>query len=375
MKRARRAVAFAFALVPLLPVACTTFDGVSARNDAFEAGTPVAQDAEEGKTVDAVREDAPAEGDAPAREAKPAMPGLLPDLATAARLCSRVHECSPLLAYSIAGSLGLPISGSNFSACVSWALAPVPASRLGRDLQARALACIAAAGSCAEAGGCLAYESIADDDPRCATDAGKSTRACLPNGDVVDCGYRRIEHCKDPTFGTSAKCAAKAALCADDGNCTAAANDCRLSNLEICNSGSDPDGVGVRTSFTCAVEGLACDTNGDLGFPDCVTAPGHPKPCTSVGMATCSGDLALVCNGAMNSQFDCAGVGGTCVPDEGVPRCKLPGDKCSPVDMGVNACDGRRIALCAAGQRAVFDCTTIGQRCVAQRGQRAACAP
>ena len=95
-------------------------------------------------------------------------------------------------------------------------------------------------------------------------------------------------------------------------------------------------------------------------------------PCSTPGPAGCSADglLARVCDGALEADFDCAAIGGTCTGG-GSPMggwCTPPGSTCDMTESWVDACAGSTIAVCVAGQSTAFDCSTVGLLCLSPTG-------
>jgi hypothetical protein len=350
--------------------ACTVFNGLDAQPD----GEPLAVDGGQDDASVAANDSGGMANQA-RRMVHPG-DGYLP-LADGARLCSRVAEC-PLIAASFMVSMGLSVPTTNFAACVDLVSGRLPPTRVGVALQTATLACVAAARSCAEAGRCVPYESIADEDPRCAhaslPDGGWQNR-CDGNGTVVNCAYDQVLHCEHSFFGPGARCIVGddgVGACGLDKNCATGPSDCLGTLYEFCNGGN------VRQTWECPLAGYVCgpDETVDGGGSSVCTQSGHVKACTTVG-ARCIGDVVSVCDGDNYSEYDCKALGAKCEASEGVPRCRRADDECTPLDVGIDACasDGTEaIALCVSGKRATFDCASIGLRCVASPGARGSCA-
>jgi hypothetical protein len=367
--KGRKRLAIAASCLAVVLVACTAFDGLTAESPDAESTGP---------DPSIQLRDAMAEGSDMSTPVVAPPPSYLPKQEDAALLCSRLHAC-PLLLPSVIASLGVPLPTSNFSLCMDWANGPLPADRIGIDFQAKALACMARARSCAEAGDCLAYEGIPDDDARCpGPDAGAdaATRRCLPNGDLLDCEIRQISHCDDPMFGARARCQEDQGNfeCAIDRNCTTAVEGCSLTALDTCTR-NQTLAAGLHVTKECPIAGYTCGNDVDSGALGCLTAPGKQKSCLTLGSGNCDGNLAQVCDGFQYSEFNCATMGGRCDINEGSPRCVHPHEECTPFSLGVNTCKDGMLQLCVGGKRVAFDCGSIGQRCAASGTQRAVCAP
>jgi len=120
-------------------------------------------------------------------------------------------------------------------------------------------------------------------------------------------------------------------------------------------------------AYDCSVLGLPCGYDKSVPTYDCLTN-GKETYCPDVNAAPkCAGTLVSLCAGSFQGGIDCSTLNGTC-DATGTPRCKLPGDTCSPGDSTVNTCSGDSISLCVSGQPTMLDCTSIGLHCVPGAG-------
>ncbi len=84
-------------------------------------------------------------------------------------------------------------------------------------------------------------------------------------------------------------------------------------------------------------------------------------------MRTVSNVLGSVTFGAVEVLYPCQkDLGWPCTdPGAGsMPYCERPEAECSPVDPGVNTCDGDVLAACVSGQSQSIDCSAAGARCL-----------
>ncbi len=323
-------------LLALGATVCTTFNGLEAQPEG-EAGV--------------VGGSGGASNDAGA-------PGYL-SAAEAATACSTIFRC-PELARSIIYSTAIPVDEFNYSTCMNWLAGPIPPNRVGFQLQADALRCVARATTCAEAGACLWIEYIDPSDPRCA-DAGVpegGDGTCADDGGtVLYCASSYAVHCGTAYFAPGSTClhgTGNNTGCAQEQNCTVATT-CVGSVLTYC--GLD----NLKYGLNCAYAGYACgfDTS---GIP-CI--PPDPGPqCQIAGATSCAGDVLQVCDGLYESVFDCAAMGAACSETGGSTRCATPNEGCSSSDSNINVCAGTSISLCYGGKRSTFDCAAIGLSCV-----------
>lgn len=353
MRRAWRAPVVVLACVVGaggIAASCTTFDGLA---------VPPPQDA----STDVVQEAPPP---ADVHEASSGPPGYL-STSDAGHLCSLLMQC-PYLATSIIDSLAVPADPTNYSLCMHWLSGPIPPDRVGLTAQTQALACMAAATTCGGAGACLWDENLAPNDPRCADgSAPDGGDICGDDGgSVYRCASGYILHCDSAFYASGSRCLTGADgthWCALDTNCTV--QDSCLGTL------NDFCGVPSNLHFgqSCAYDGYTCGlaANQDSGLAGCFTGNTY-EPCSSPG-TSCSGNTTLqVCDGDMQSNFDCAALGGTCSTQGGAAICVKPGDTCTPFDNAVNQCSGSSISLCVGGHPATFDCASIGKTCVPASG-------
>jgi hypothetical protein len=164
-----------------------------------------------------------------------------------------------------------------------------------------------------------------------------------------------VLHCTTQLYGPGSKCLSDDAgfyRCGVDNNC-AGVPVCQDSLFESCAGG-------VHEAINCEAAGYTCGTVADAGIIGCLTGD-QVKTCDSEG-ATCTGDVASICDGFNISEFDCAAAGGTCVKDGANVRCARDGDKCSPLDPGLNVCDGDVIKLCVGGALTNFDCSSVNKK-------------
>jgi hypothetical protein len=327
VRRARAVVLAALACAP----ACTAFDGL-------------------------VPDDA-----APAAPAGPA----LASPAQAATVCGFALD-DERVARSLRRSLGLPVSSTSFSACMSWLAGPLPEDRPGFDEQRAVVRAVASALNGAHALEALPVEDLDPSDERCA--AGETTR-CLPDGRALDCPSGAIFACGSALFADLSSCQGPpgAAACAV-APCTAASATCDdRSVLGVC----DPS-THLLTGRACAALGLECPAGTTGPGAACQTARGARAcgPGEVAGSTVCDGDLVLVCTDlGTRASVDCAALGGTCAQNEPTKRCRARDEACSPFDAtGVDTCDGTRLTTCLAGQLAVVDCAPIGMTCVPAGG-------
>jgi hypothetical protein len=126
-------------------------------------------------------------------------------------------------------------------------------------------------------------------------------------------------------------------------------------------------GYGRQIEVRCAPLGLIC-AHGITCGPDEDTV----IDCDTIGESSCQGsnpDVVQVCGGLVATTYRCQDLEGTCATN-GKPRCALPTDVCSPVDPGMNECEGSKLTACVAGQRIVFDCASVGLDCLPKSGDK-----
>jgi hypothetical protein len=331
--------------------ACTTFDGLSAREDQ----PPPPNDS-----------GAPPDGlvgpDAPQK-----LPTFL-SVDDAVRVCALAMKCQAL-PKSVQASLALPLDTLNFSLCVDWLAGPLPPTRIGVATQATELACVAKGQTCGDAVACLSQEFLADGDPRCTSFADASFDAasggyeyCDDSGAVVRCDPQFLHdvlHCSSGYYAPASKCTVGVdgtKTCSSGTDCPS--TRCTGNLLEFCGYN------GTHEGDNCAIEGFTCgqDVTDDSGIPTCLTSD-RVKACTAQG-TECDGTTARVCDGFTFSEFDCAALDGTCTKAAGTARCKRTSDSCAPEDATVNQCSGTTLSLCVGGKPASFDCAKVGLQCV-----------
>lgn len=288
-------------------------------------------------------------------------------LGDAVLLCSRVFTC-PYMRPSVLASMALPLDDKQFSACVSWATNPLPANRPGRQTQAALLQCAAKGKTCAESTGCMWYEAVASDDPRCQGATSSGPKSCSTDGrsSLYACP-NYIEHCDSPVYASGSVCTldqASEPYCGVPAT-TCQNGSCEGNKLHICYFQGQPDSV-----IDCAALGYECGSD-SVGQPKCLSN-GIAKACGSgvaLASAACSGDRVAVCDGDYIFEFDCTKLGGTCENLSGTPRCAVASDECSPSDAGIDACSGTSISLCAKGKKESFDCASLGLTCKPAAGK------
>lgn len=276
----------------------------------------------------------------------------------AANLCTMVNRCQELTK-SIFRSVGVPVSPSNYSDCMTWLAGPIPPTRIGMAIQTSVLSCMAKAQTCQEAGACGALEQFGPNDPRCAdATPGAAPTRCADNGaTAIRCNFGNAVHCDNAFFGPGSTCAIApdgSGVCVASPTC-AGAEACLGSVLDRCTN------LGVRVDVDCAMLGLSCGQNPKGAGLSCL-ANGERLSCTGIS-AQCVGDVVQVCNNEVISPFNCGELGGRCASPQGTPRCVRDDDACTPYDKGVNACDGDRIHLCISGRPVDFDCASVGLTC------------
>jgi len=286
-------------------------------------------------------------------------PGYL-SLAEGVKFCSNAFNC-PLLGQSTEFSVDVPVDSNHFSSCVEWVAGPLPKNRLGHDTTAKFLTCAADATTCTGATGCMWYEVLATNDPRCSPDAGTAGTCHEDGGALYFCGSNpSIEHCTNGYFPSGFSCIKgvdNASYCAAP---TCAGDQCTGSMLEFCGVGNQ-----IYNGWDCAAGGFSCGFDSTEGYVDCLT-DGTAKKCSALSVG-CQGGVAAICDGFYESHYDCNDYGGTC-DQTSFPRCKLPSETCTPFDPDVDQCNGTSITLCYAGQKTSFDCAQVGKQCVAGSG-------
>ena len=293
-----------------------------------------------------------------------ALPGYL-SIEAGAQACSLVFRC-PTLAEAIARSIGVPANATRYSTCLAWLAGPLPPSRFGLSAQASLLDCVSAAGSCAEALACTFVEPLEEGDARC---AGVTGDACAASGILVDCTSGYAERCPMPHWGAGSEC--RLGL-ASEGRCalsgclpdTAAPPRCTSGVYVRC----DP-AANLKVAKDCNTVGLTCPEGAEGADAQCATEDGV-FPCDEPGRTTCAPDGSRVraCDGSLASEFDCRAMGADCIEEDAGARCARPGEACSPLDPGIDACEGTSLTACVAGTRVTVDCATLGLSCVPPDG-------
>jgi hypothetical protein len=324
--------------------ACTVFDGLDGKvvgGDAGDASSDTGFDA--GLNL---------------------QPGYL-SLADGVAFCSNAFAC-PLLAESVEFSIDVPVDANHFSSCIDWVSGPLPANRVGHDDTAKYLTCSARATTCLQATGCQWYEVLSTSDTRCAGDAGAAS--CAEDGGAIYfCGSNPgVEHCTNGYYPTGYSCtkgADNSLYCASP---TCKGDQCSGAYLQFCGVTNK-----IYNGWDCNVGGFTCGFDSAQGYNDCLT-DGVSKRCSALSV-TCSGTTATICDSVYESHYDCGNYGGTC-DQTGFPRCKRPGETCTPLDPDIDVCSGNAISLCVGGQKTSFDCSSIGKTCVAgSNGQSSHC--
>ncbi|TKD01334.1 hypothetical protein [Polyangium fumosum] len=293
-----------------------------------------------------------------------ALPGYL-SIEEGARACSLVFRC-PRLSEAIARSIGVPASATRYSTCLGWLAGPLPPNRFGLSAQASLLGCVSEAEGCTEALACAFVEPLAEDDARCAGVAGD---ACASEGMLVDCTSRYAERCVSPHWGAGSEC--RLGL-GSEGRCalsgclpdTAAPPRCTSGVYVRCDPASN-----LKVAKDCDTVGLTCPEGAEGADAQCATEDGV-FPCDEPGTTSCAPNEARVrvCDGSLASEFDCAAMGANCAEEDGGARCARSGEACSPVDPGIDVCNGSSIAACVAGSKVTIDCATLGLSCMPPDG-------
>jgi hypothetical protein len=260
----------------------------------------------------------------------------------AARLCSRVFAC-PNLGASIAMSLGVPVSDTNFSQCVTWINGPIAPNRRGFAYQEEILKCAAEASSCADAAACLPLEKIAANASACSDQTSK----CIDSATAVDCSSLVVSRCDTEGFFPGSACATGSgeAACVS-GTCNTPGDaTCDDDTLATCG----PAGV---TRAPCAVAGLTCAENAQGA--SCAGA----GACTKAGASVCAGNVVHACDGATLSTFDCGVIGMSCIePGTDAASCAPLDAECTPFSDTVNICSGNKeLTGCVGGKVVTIGC-------------------
>ncbi len=293
-----------------------------------------------------------------------AQPGYL-SIEAGAKACSLALRC-PRLEEAIARSIGVPASATRYSTCLGWLAGPLPPNRFGIAAQASLLACVSEAEDCAEALGCAFVEPLGEEDTRCAGVAGD---VCVSAGMLVDCASRYAELCFMPHWGAGSEC--RLGL-ASEGRCALSGCLPEASAPPRCTSGvyvrCDP-ASNLKVAKDCNTVGLTCPEGAEGADAQCATEDGV-FPCDEPGSTSCAPNDARVraCDGSLASEFDCGAMGADCIEEGSGARCARPGEVCSPLDPGIDVCDGSVISVCVGGARVTLDCASLGLSCVPANG-------
>jgi hypothetical protein len=301
----------------------------------------------------------------------PGFPGFVP-LVTAARACSKILACPPVLASSVQTSLTISMDATNFSHCVDALAGPLDPDRLNKPTTER-LECVASANTCDEATACMLYRSDVPADPRC--EGAKKVLCVEDGGAVLACESStsiKID-CKNPAFPPGAVCKIFVTAAGDDhGFCVVdtpcSADTCRGSVFDGCIRDATNKIVGHQV-IDCAAGGLRC-----VGIQTgCVG-----DPCVDISVTTCSSTRMAICGIGSVANVDCAHIGGTCIKSSTVVACARDGDECNVFDepRRDRCADANAIKLCVGGKSTTFSCADIGMKCVPAAGIRSSyCAP
>jgi hypothetical protein len=234
------------------------------------------------------------------------------------------------------------------------------------------LQCVLTHGSCNQWNLCMWWEVLSVPDPRCPSMDASTTNTCSPNLLAVyycSANPPYIWHCDNEVYYNGSSCLFDNSIPAYEcgfangcGNIPPQGTACIMGN----NAASCTTSHNLQ-AYDCSVIGLTCGFDNDAGVHDCLTN-GHETFCQDqTAPPTCAGSVVSLCAGSFQGGIDCAPLGGMC-DAKGTPRCKLPGDTCSPTDATVNVCNGDVISLCVSGQPAMVDCTTLGLHCIGSDG-------
>jgi hypothetical protein len=354
--------------VSLALIGCPSFDGFV--GGSADAGPPEAAPLD--ATQDSPLDTAQADGGQPdgRTDSGPMHMGYL-SLADAARFCAKALTC-PNLAKSTQHSIGVPVDGSNYSACVSWLAGQLPPGRIGLPQADALLSCAENAGTCAAANACMWWEVVSPTDLRCAgVDAGAdagTVGSCSPSGDAIYyCAQAPpyVWHCTSEVYYPGSTCLFDDAggggyACEVATGCGSVpgSGQCMGNVVSYCTGGNH------IAAYDCSVLGLPCGFDPNAMVYDCLSN-GMESFCPDMSAPpTCAGNVVSLCAGSFQGGIDCGTLGGTC-DATGTPRCKMPTDTCSPSDANSNTCTGDTISLCVSGRPVTLDCTSIGLHCLA----------
>jgi hypothetical protein len=285
-------------------------------------------------------------------------------LAEAAKVCSLVARCVGL-GESLAASLRVSVVEPSYSLCLTELATDIEPGRQNKSTTAKALRDVAAADTCAAAGGAVFIDVFRGGDPRCAYDAAPGTPldTCLDPSTSLHCfgpgknGFSH--HCNRPhrtgletcvAFDGGADCVLGAS-CPGTTCSGAVLEECRPAQaLPLYYSRTDCAALGMQ----CAVanQRIGCSTDG--------------KDIRLTGMkflgAHCEGDLRHTQSEVYFGLTDCKALGGKCVGSGQGAICALPSDECSPFNT-VDTCAGTTWNGCVGGKKKSFDCASIGKAC------------
>ncbi len=361
--------------------ACTTFNGLS----AGDGGSPAAKndgghvtigDDDDDSDLDATTHPDGGTSDGSTLDAPfdsgQAVSYLTLDVAAA--LCTRFQSCD-YLSDSIQDSMGIPVLATetqNFSACVDALAGPLPPKRPGIALQSLVLGCVVNATSCLAAKACLSYEDLDTTDSRC---AGKGNDELCSGTDYELCDYGAIFHCGNAAYVGSQCINNKDAgpECVKDNTCPVNSTCSTPTVSDYCTN------LGGHAQFDCSIYGDYCDiAHDDAGpFSDCFQAAGEEQAGCDEDKTTCDAkNRVSVCGGAVISVYDCTALGETCVAGASSVSCVPPGAECNPSSAGINVCTGDSLSICVGGVKSTIDCTQYGAFCKSPGvGINSYCAP
>jgi hypothetical protein len=306
--------------------------------------------------------------------------GLLP-LLDAAHLCSLVASCPSLGDSVIASTglpLVAPAMSDTrkYSSCVDWLTLPLATvegqapARAGFGELSSMIDCMAASSTCADAAKCAFIEALSPGDPVC---SGSTGTKC-DGADLLDCDARTRAHCGSKGFPPGSQCAPSSV----DGSAACAVGGCGAAEVS-CDPDVDPGPENASYVFACGASdlregvdcrafGLVCDEmSPTLSLRGCVGVTGVAT-CSTFGVESCTGAKVRVCSGQLEAEIDCGAIDRGCTTQGASARCEPSGPKCSPYDPDVNLCSGSSIRLCLDGAPTDFDCASIGMTCVPESG-------
>lgn len=278
----------------------------------------------------------------------------------AARVCTKLFSCaSSGLPDAVRLSIGVPVSDDNFSVCMTWLSAPLPSNRIGVDVQRGLVQCLVsnAGGSCDDMASCMFVTPIDPKDAGCSDDGGGDR--CIGEGVAVDCARGVEARCGSARYGIAGFCAlgANGKTGCSLGGCYVGEFAPSCSDAGVADT-CDPTSR-LHINEACSAEGLGCHVDGAI-------ASCGEGSCASDLAAQCSDDQGSVdvCDGAVQSTFNCADIGLECLTDANGDAVCGEASGCSPF-AGVNTCDasGKTLKVCVAGETLTIDCTKYGAAC------------